>query len=412
MTYQKLLQFKNCYLLRNHEIVKEDLWVRDGKIIDPEKVFFEEHQSADEHIDCGGALISPGFVELQINGGFGVDFTFNVKDVQKGLSTVAQGLLAHGVTAFCPTVITSSPEVYHAILPHIEKSAGSALGAAILGVHLEGPFINPAKKGAHEEKLILQPVKGFQSVLEVYGSLDNVAIVTLAPEVCNNVSIIRELVRRGITVSLGHSTADINQGEVAVQEGASFITHLFNAMLPFHHRDPGLVGLLASKAIPLGHTVYYGIISDGVHTHPAALRIAQRTHPKGTVLVTDAISALGLREGTHQLGQQTIEVRKGRAYLAGTDTLCGSIATMIECVRYFLDATGCSIVEALEAATLHPASAIKVENWKGTLDYGADADFLMLSNDLELWSTWIGGECVYQAAGKPIVSRKSVLENR
>ncbi|XP_049937574.1 N-acetylglucosamine-6-phosphate deacetylase [Schistocerca serialis cubense] len=400
MTQSQLLQFVNCSILRNHEIIREDIWVRDGKIVNPEKMFFDEKISADVQIDCRGALISPGFIELQINGGFGVDFSCDFEDVEEGLRVVAKGILAHGVTSFCPTVVTSPAHVYDKVLPRLKKQAGGPKGATILGVHVEGPFINPLKKGAHPEQFIKTFEKGFDSVLETYGCLDNVRIVTVAPELEKAPEVIEKFVERGITVSLGHSMASLGEGEAAVKHGASFITHLFNAMLPFHHRDPGLVGLLASDAVPDDHVVYFGIISDGIHTHPAALRIAHRTHPKGLVLVTDAISALGLEEGMHQLGQLSVEVKAGCAYIAGTDTLCGSIATMSECVKFFKEATSCSIVEALEAATLHPAKALGIDQTKGSLHFGADADFIFLGKDMDLWSTWISGECVYQAEGK------------
>lgn len=168
----------------------------------------------------------------------------------------------------------------------------------------------------------------------------NVKIVTLAPEIDETGEITRELNQRGITVSMGHSMANLEDGERAAQNGARLITHLFNAMVPFHHRDPGLLGLVASDKIPQGQTMYFGIIADDVHTHPAALRIAHRVNPNGLVLVTDAISALGLEEGIHRIGQMEMEVRDGKAYVANTNTLCGSIAPLDECVRNFKKATG------------------------------------------------------------------------
>lgn len=168
--------------------------------------------------------------------------------------------------------------------------------------------------------------------------------------------------------------------------------------LQFHHRDPGLVGLLASNSIPEGKTIYFGIISDGIHTHGAALRIAYRTHPAGMILVTDAISAMGLEEGTHRIGQFNIEVRDHRAYLSGTTTLCGSIAPMDECVRTFKRETNCPLVFALEAASLHPADCLKISDCKGTLNFGADADFILLDDDLKIHSTWIAGRCVFESA--------------
>lgn len=166
--------------------------------------------------------------------------------------------------------------------------------------------------------------------------------------------------------------------------------------MQFHHRDPGLVGLLTSDALPPGCTVYFGIIADGCHTHPAALRIAYRSHPRGLCLVTDAIAALGFGEGVHKLGQFDIEVRDGRAFLLGQNTLCGSIASMAECVRIFRQATGCTVEYALEAASLHPARALGVDGRKGSMAFGADADFVLLDDALGVRSTWIAGECVYE----------------
>lgn len=364
--------------------------------MNPESIFYDEKIKPDVKIDCGGALISPGYIDVQINGGFGIDFSFNVDKVEESIDKVAKGLLTHGVTSFCPTLVTSPSEVYHKVLPRIKKRNGGDHGASILGVHVEGPFISPKKKGAHPEQYIKKFDQGFKSVTDMYDDLDNVCMLTLAPEIPNALSIIEELCRRNIKVSLGHSIANLSEGEEAVKHGASFITHLFNAMLPFHHRDPGLVGLLTSDQIPPGKIIHFGIISDGIHTHPAALRIAHRTHPEGLVLVTDAISALGLEEGIHQLGQFKIEIRKGCAYIAETDTMCGSITEMSKCVRHFKDATGCTIVEALEAATLHPARCLGIDSYKGILNFGADADFILLDEKLELLSTWISGECVYE----------------
>lgn len=190
-------------------------------------------------------------------------------------------------------MITSDRETYRDILPNLVRRAGSGEhGATVLGVHLEGPFISQAKKGAHPPDLIREhEIRNFDQIMEIYGSLDNASIVTLAPELDRNGLIIEKLARKGIVVSLGHSQAHLSLGEAAVNAGSNFITHLFNAMLPFHHRDPGLVGLLTSNS--LNKQIYYGIIADGIHTHYAALKIAFRTHPKGLVLVTDAMSATG-----------------------------------------------------------------------------------------------------------------------
>uniref|UniRef100_A0A669C7A5 N-acetylglucosamine-6-phosphate deacetylase n=1 Tax=Oreochromis niloticus TaxID=8128 RepID=A0A669C7A5_ORENI len=369
-----ITQFINCRILRDNELQREDLWVREGRILDPEKLFFDEQGYADKRVDCEGSIIAPGFIDVQINGGYGIDFSQASENVSDGVSFVAKKILEHGVTSFCPTLVTSPPEVYHKVLPQVKVHDGGPHGAGVLGFHLEGPFISAEKKGAHPEKY-LRTFKsgGLEDLMEVYGSLDDVAIVTLAPELPGSQSVVRELSRRGITVSLGHSAADLSQAEEAVQHGATFITHLFNAMLPFHHRDPGIVGLLTSDRIPAGRTVYYGMIADGIHTNPAALRIAHRAHPSGLVLVTDAITAMGLPPGRHTLGQQVIEIQGLHAYVAG-----------------------CSVQEALEAASLHPAQLLGISHKKGKLDYGSDADLVLLDEGLNVKATYISGEEVWR----------------
>lgn len=353
---------------------------------------------ADEQRDCGGRILAPGFIDVQINGGFGVDFSKATEDVGSGVALVARRLLSHGVTSFCPTLVTSPPEVYHKVLPQIPVKNGGPHGAGVLGVHLEGPFISREKRGAHPEAYLRSfEANAFHDVLATYGPLDNVCIVTLAPELARSHEVIQALTAQGIRVSLGHSVADLRAAEVAVQSGATFITHLFNAMLPFHHRDPGIVGLLTSDQLPPGHCIFYGMIADGIHTNPAALRIAHRAHPQGLVLVTDAVPALGLGNGRHTLGQQEVEVDGLIAYIAGTKTLGGSIAPMDVCVRHFLQATGCSVESALEAASLHPAQMLGLEKTKGSLDFGADADFVVLDDTLHVQATYISGELVWQA---------------
>lgn len=397
MSDAPITQFVNCRILRDHKLQREDLWVREGRILDPEKLFFDEKGFADEQVNCEGSIIAPGFIDVQINGGFGVDFSQPSADVEAGVKLVGKKILEHGVTSFCPTLVTSPPHVYHQVLPQIKVQNGGRHGAGVLGVHVEGPFISCEKKGAHPE-LYLQTFTtgGLSDLMDTYGSLDSVCVLTLAPELQHSGSVVRELSHRGITVSLGHSVANLSQAEEAVECGATFITHLFNAMLPFHHRDPGIVGLLTSDRVPDGRTVFYGMISDGIHTNPAALRIAHRAHPKGIVLVTDAITAMGLPPGRHTLGQQVIEIQGLHAYVAGTKTLSGSIATMDMCVRHFKQASGCSVEEALEAASLHPAQLLGISDKKGNLDYGCDADLVLLDDSLNIRATYISGEEVWR----------------
>lgn len=290
--------------------------------------------------------------------------------------------------------VTQSKQNYHKILPQIQRTSGSkSFGATNLGVHVEGPFISREKKGAHPIEYVKgDPIQSFQQIEDMYKQLDDISIITLAPELDPNGSIVEQLVNRGITVSVGHSMATLQEGERAINAGATFITHLFNAMLPFHHRDPGLVGLLTSSAIK--RPVYYGIIADGIHTHYAALKIAFKSNPEGMVLVSDAISAAGLESGRHKIGVQEIEIKDNKAFIAGTETLCGSIAALDFCVKHLRQVTGCSTVEAVECATLHPARVLGIERKKGSLDFGADADFNVLDAELNVLATFISGTLV------------------
>jgi N-acetylglucosamine-6-phosphate deacetylase len=395
-----IIQFTNCRIVRDNKLINDDLWIRDGLILDPEKIFFDEKSQSNLQIDCNNLILSAGFIDSQINGGFGYDFTSNdnvcIKDK---LKIVAKNLLKHGVTAFCPTIVSSENETYELLLPDIIKTSGGADGAAILGAHLEGPFISKEKYGAHDVQYLKTLENGVEDVHGVYGKvLDNIRIVTLAPELDPTGIVVEYLKNSGIIVSIGHSAATLEQGKVSVVHGASYITHLFNAMAAFHHRDPHLFGLLSDYEI--NKNLFYGIIADGIHTHLAALNVAYRTHPSGLILVTDAISAMGLSEGkVHRIGNKNFEIKiehdKKHAVVANTNILCGSIATMNECVRIFQNAAQCSLASALNCASENPAKMLNLYPGKGSLNFGTDADFIIIDENVFVFSTFINGDLVW-----------------
>eukprot|EP00051_Salpingoeca_urceolata_P001075 m.38401 g.38401 ORF g.38401 m.38401 type:complete len:518 (-) comp11181_c0_seq1:251-1804(-) len=443
-------RFTNCRVCRPSGIETEDVWVQDGRIIDARVQFWEVRRQADVVVDCKGLLLAPGFIDLQINGAFGVDFTNPTQQrpwesqedeardddsdtdadapdgpkhadqlneepspapevaaeaLSKGIAYVSRRLVEHGVTAYCPTLVTSSPHTYQSLLPAMRPTVGGKHGAAVLGAHLEGPFLNPLKKGAHKEELMRgfeaadgASSSGLESIELCYGSLDNCSIITLAPELPNAGPVIEALAARNIVVSLGHTAADLEHADEAVTRGARMLTHLFNAMSAFHHRNPGVVGLL-SETVRAQRPLFYGLIVDGIHTHDAAMRIAASTHPKGAVLVTDAIAAMGLPPGRHSLGRQSVHKdHDNRVTVEGTDTLAGSGSTMIDCVSYFARIVG--VTQAVAAATLHPAQVLGIADRKGTCDVGADADFVLLDDSqtrLRVTDTYIGGERVWHA---------------
>ncbi|KAI8595143.1 hypothetical protein EDD21DRAFT_409311 [Dissophora ornata] len=342
-------------------------------------------------------------------GAFGVDFSVpsDHDTYEKDLLKVNRGLLKYGTTSYCPTIVSSSAAVYHQVLSHLKPRAGSAkTGASTLGAHVEGPFINEARIGAHELKVLQASAKnGYKDFQAVYGfegetpeeqnkltreKLSSVKIITCAPELEGIMDSIPDLVKAGITVSVGHSMANISQAEEAVEKGATFITHLFNAMPQFHHRDPGVIGLLGSRFdLP---RPYYGLICDGIHVHPNSVKIAYDSHPEGVILVTDAMSAMGLSPGNYQLGNMNVTKEEDRVYIEGTDTLAGSVITLDACIRNFLRFTSCTLIEALEAVTLHPAVLLGIQETKGVIKPGADADLVFLSDDLFVRRVFVAGE--------------------
>ncbi|KAJ2453445.1 N-acetyl-glucosamine-6-phosphate deacetylase [Coemansia sp. RSA 2336] len=415
-----ITQIHNCRVLRGHAIEHDDVWFQDGRIINPTSLY--GLRGPDIRIDAHNMIVAPGLIDVQLNGAFGHDFSYDCDTISECLDAVSRGILLQGCTSFCPTVVSSMPETYHKVLPHIGRRPGSLQnGAESLGAHVEGPFMNPKKKGAHELACLRAAPNGLADFDMCYG-LENlrkyVAYATMAPEVDGVLDAIPELMRKcNIGISQGHSTASHQVALQARKNGSRMITHLFNAMAGFHHRDPGIVGLLGAaddktgtKQIPssVSHefesapatTLFYGLICDGIHVHPNTVKIAYNSHPSGAILVTDAMGAMGLPDGQYKLGNMSVDVGKQAgiencpraAVIQGTTTLAGSIVTLIECVRKFREFTQCSLVDAIEAATLHPAQMLGIEKRKGTLDFGADADIIFLTDDLQVERVFVRGQ--------------------
>ncbi|RQM09962.1 hypothetical protein B5M09_003229 [Aphanomyces astaci] len=394
----KTVKVANVRLLRGGKLTNTFLWIENGKVADPQARYWRSQSSAEygprEVVDGRGLILAPGFVDIQLNGAYGHDFS-DVKCTEADVLEVRQKLLATGVTSFCPTVISSAPSTYARVLSKFRRTSDGHLvrGANMVGLHLEGPFINRQRKGAHKEEVLLDPVDGLASLEAVYGPLsrDTVALVTLAPELKGASLAISQLVERGIVASAGHSSATIQEAVAGVGAGISMLTHLFNAMASFHHRDPGLVGLLGATECPRPS---YGLILDGIHAHATSCRIAQASHPDGLILVTDCMAGMGLPDGSYVLADLPVDVQGGRAYLHNTQTIAGSVVQMDTCVRTLRQYTDCSIEYALEAASLHPARALGLRA-KGSLEFGADADFVLLTDDLRVVQTYIAGVLVY-----------------
>ncbi len=340
--------------------------------------------------------IAPGLIDLQINGAFGFDFTAEPKSVAE----VAARLPSSGVTAFLPTIITSPLDNYPRRLRDLEGATKDTLGAQILGVHLEGQYLNLKHVGAHNpdwrrvplvselETWVGAPPMSANRSKEVGGS-PLVRLATLAPELPDALDAIRWLRARGIAVSAGHSDATYAQARAGFEAGITWGTHLFNAMLPFTHREPGLVGALLSSDIPCG------LIVDGVHVHPAAVKVAYRAKgARGITLVTAAMAAMGMRPRRFKLGDRDVTVDATSARL-DDGTLAGSILQMDAAIRNVIDYSGCSLADAITMASATPARVLGLEQ-KGRIALEGDADLVVLDKSLRIEMTIARGEIVYR----------------
>jgi N-acetylglucosamine-6-phosphate deacetylase len=324
-----------------------------------------------------GGIAAPGFVDLQVNGFAGVDFL----DADRGgYERASEALLETGVTSFLPTFITSPEERVLSALQ--EVPAAPAGGARVLGVHLEGPFLSPVRLGAHPPSARRDPDLMLARRLIEGGP---VVLMTVAPELPGALELIALLREHGIVVSCGHTDATAPEAHAAFDAGATLTTHLFNAMRPLGHRDPGVVGAALSRP-----DVVAQLIVDGVHLAPEVVQLVWRAAAGRVGLVTDAIAAAGIGDGTYMLGEVEVDVRDGVARRASDGVLAGSVLTMIEAVRN-VHALGAPLEQALTAASAVPARVLGSER-VGRIERGVPADVVVLDDALEVVRVVVGGE--------------------
>lgn len=309
-------------------------------------------------IDVEGDWISLGGVDLQINGCLGLAFPdLKPKDIPR-LEQICDFLWTKGVDGFLPTLVTTSVEKFQHSLSVIEEfikkqKNNNSTTAEVLGVHLEGPFLNSEKRGAHPEEYLLKP--SLESVERIMGKYEKIVkIVTLAPELDVTGEVIKNLHSRGIIVSLGHSEATAKEARQAIETGASMVTHAFNAMPSLHHREPGLLG----EAL-VSENVYCGLIADGCHVSPTMIKILLRAseYEKGAFLVSDALAPLGLADGIYPWDNRKIEIKNGTARL-GNGTLAGTTLPLLAGVENLVQWGACEIESAIALATESPRKAI------------------------------------------------------
>jgi N-acetylglucosamine-6-phosphate deacetylase len=339
-------------------------------VFDPASAHGEEH------------LLLPGLIDVHVHGGAGADF---MDGTAEAVETITRFHLRHGTTSLAATTLSASGR-------DIERAvrAAAALarreepdGAGIEAIHLEGPFLSPRFSGA-QDRAALRAVRVHELERWIAAAGDLPLIMTIAPELEGALDLI-ERFRDRVIFSIGHSSADFPQAIAAVEAGARHFTHLFNAMSPFHHREPGVVG--AALASP-GTTVE--LIADGEHLHHAALRFAAEWFRRRAILVTDAMRACGMPDGEYKLHEYDVTVADGAARLAD-GRLAGSVLTMIAALQNMVELAGVPLEQALPFATTHPARLLGLGKRKGKIVPGFDADLILVNRRFEIVRTWVGG---------------------
>ena len=344
-------------------------------------------ESVTRTIDANGLALVPEFIDLHVHGAMGYEAMDASMD---GLKEMARFYARHGVTGFLPSTWTADRQTTQAVVEMIQNlMAPLDGGASVLGLHLEGPYINPVRCGAQDTTQIRRVNKAEATE---YLNSGVIRLVALAPEFPDNLWLVDECARRGVRVAAGHTAATFAEMKTAVDHGVRQVTHCFNAMTGLSHREPGTVG--AAMCMP---EIDCELIADNIHVHPAVQKILVTTKgPSGVILITDAVRGAGLPDGENRLGDRITNIRDGAVRLPD-GTLAGSILTINLALRNVIQATGLHLHEAWPMSSLNAARAIGVSASKGSLEAGKDADLVILDKNFEVLLTMVAGQVVWES---------------
>lgn len=363
----------------DHTFQKKTIYIQDGTI----NLLGADCQTSGTVFDAAGRRIVPGFIDIHTHGAVGVDVNgASAEDLEK----IGKFFAKNGTTSWLASILTDTEEqTSRAISQCIEYQASAGKGAQLLGIHLEGPFLASEFKGAMPEHLLK---KGSADLAASYQrqANGNIRYITVSPEVEGVLELIPRLRELGIVVAMGHSGADYDTAMAAIQAGTAACTHTFNAMAPLHQHRPAIIGAA------LESDVYCEMICDGLHLHPAIVRLLWKTKgPQRLVAITDSIMAAGLPDGNYHLGVNQVVVEKGDAKLASDGTRAGSTLTQDRALRNLLSFTGLSLEEILPVLTENPAKLIGVYDRKGSIEDGKDADLVVLDEQNQVADVFLQG---------------------
>ncbi len=371
-------------------IINGKIITRSGIVENKVLVFNETIQHIQEEvptdchiIDAKGMYIAPGLIDVHVHGSCGAD---TMDQTKEAIEVISSGISKNGVTSFLPTTMTMSQEDIYGALDIIRLCMNQSLnGAKVLGAHMEGPFINAIYKGAQSDNYIVKPRYEF---IENY--TDVIKLVSYAPEMDENYSFTKAVKEKtDITLSIGHTNATYNQAKEAFKCGCSHVTHLFNAMTPLNHREPGVVGAALTS------DVFTELIADTIHVNPQLFQFVLDNKGKHKmVLITDSMRAGCMKDGVYDLGGQAVYVKDGAARLE-SGNLAGSVLTLNKAVYNFFKNTNLTIDESIHMASLNPATSIGIANRKGSLEIGKDADISIFDEEMNCYLTIVEGREVY-----------------
>lgn len=375
---------KNVEVVTNYGIIKTDIIIEGDKIAD-----LSPHSNTQGYTFNEDVIVVPGFIDQHIHGVNGSD---TMDATIEALEVMSITLPKEGTTSFLPTTMTQKDEAIKKALRNIKefKEIEDKNGAEIIGIHLEGPFINEKASGAQPREHIVNPtIEKFQEYQEISGNL--VKIVTVAPEVPFGMELIKYLSKHGVIASIGHTKATYQDVLDAIKNGASMVTHCYNAMSPIHHRDLGVVG-----AAFLHDELNAEIIVDGIHVHEKAVYLLYKNKGiNNLILVTDSLRAKWLPNGEYDLGGQMVSVVNNQARLKD-GTLAGSTLKMIDAFKNSMKFLNISITDAVKMASTNPANNLGVSDRKGSIEVGKDADLVVLDKNYDILMTITRGKIAYQ----------------
>ncbi|MFJ7936136.1 N-acetylglucosamine-6-phosphate deacetylase [Sporosarcina sp. NPDC096371] len=391
------LYLVNATIVLENSILEQGfIHIKDDKIETVGEMAVCPSWSDDEQVfDCAGMqYVIPGMIDIHVHGAAGFDFMDGSHEAFEG---IAKALAKEGTTSFLATTITNPIEHTVDALKSLEKYSAQGTGldvAEMLGIHLEGPFINKQQKGAQPESAIITPdAKVFREWQELSGNA--IKVITFAPELDAQFELLQELTKTGVIPSMGHTDGSYDETMDAISQGVSHATHLFNGMKGMHHRDPGVVG-----AALLHDDVHVEIIPDGIHFHPDLLKLIVKMKGLENVLaITDGMRAKGMPDGEYDLGGQQVTVRDGTCVLSTSGSLAGSIVTMNQARLNLAKWLDLSIHEQIQITSVNQAKRLGLIGRKGSIEVGKDADIVVIGQDGEVELTICRGAISYERNG-------------